>query len=174
MHRAIFISLLILLTATGCGRQVKKDDGPVRVAVRTAQPTEHVFQQSVSTQGVVEPAEYAVISALVAGRLEEMHVEESDRVMKGTLLFQSDRENLENACRLAEEALKIARERRNTRRADLELARCVLEKEGSDFKRNQALREAESVSVKTYEEVRLAYEKAKLTISQAEAVPFSL
>ena len=169
MYRTIFIFLLILVAATGCRREVRRDPGPVRVAVRTARPAEHVFQQSVSTQGVVEPAEYAVISALVAGRLEEMHVEESDRVKKGTLLFQTDRKNLENACRLAEEALKIAQERRNTRRADLALARCVLEKEESDFKRNRALREAGSVSVKTYEEVRLAYEKAKLTIGQADS-----
>ena len=169
MYRPFFIFLLILLAATGCRRQTKQDDGPARVAVRTARPTEHVFQQSVSTQGVVEPTEYAVISARVAGCLEEMNVEESDPVKKGTLLFQSDRKNLENACRLAEEALKIAQERRNTRKADLELARCVLEKEESDFKRNQSLRETESVSVKTYEEVRLAYEKAKLTIGQAES-----
>ena len=169
MFRIILLALLIVLAGTGCGRKTKADTGPVRVAVRTARPEERTFRQTVSTQGVVEPVEYAVLSALVAGRLEEMRVEESDPVKKGMLLFQSDRKNLENACRLAEEALKIARERKNTRQADLELARCSLEKEASDFKRNQALRKTESVSIKTYEAVRLAYEKARLTIGQAES-----
>ncbi|MBQ9338471.1 MAG: hypothetical protein IJS14_14365 [Lentisphaeria bacterium] len=169
MFRIIFILPLIVLAVTGCGRKSGSDTGPVRVSVRTARPTEQTFRQTVATQGVVEPAEYAVISALVAGRLEELRMEESTPVKKGMLLFQSDRKNLENACRLAEEALKIAQERKNTRKADLELARCSLEKEKSDFLRNERLRKTDSVSIKTYEAVRLAYEKARLTISQCEA-----
>ena len=169
MFGKIFILSLIVLGVAGCDRGTGSDTGPARVAVRTTPPTERTFRQVVTTQGVVEPTEYAVISALVSGRLEELRVEESTPVKKGMVLFQSDRKNLENACRLAEEALKIARERKNTRQADLELARCSLEKETSDFRRNEALRKNDAVSIKTYETVRLAYERAQLAISQCES-----
>ena len=109
MKLLIFTSFLVfLLGMTGCSKNGKDDRQSVKIAVRTEKISERNFQESVSTQGVVEPVVHAVLSALVPGRLEELNAEEGNAVKKGTLLFRSDRRNLENACRLAEEALKAA------------------------------------------------------------------
>ena len=153
----------------GCRDEGKKSDESVRIAVRTEKMTVRNFQDSVATQGVVEPVVYAVLSALVPGRLEELKVEEGDRASKGTLLFQSDRKNLENACRLAEEALKAAKSRYRTRQADLRLAGFSYDKADRDYKRNQTMYKSKIVSTDVYEKNLLAWQKAKIEIERVQA-----
>ena len=170
MKRMMMFSLLSigLLLAGGCRRGGETPAVPP-VAVRTAQVTVRDFQESVSTQGVIEAVNGAVISALVNGRIERLNVEESDRVRAGDVLFISDRSNLENARVLAMEALKIARERSRTRQADLELAKFSLVHDESHYHRNRTLYEKGSVSSANFETVTLTYQRAKLAVTQAEA-----
>ena len=168
MKLLIFISFLILLTGmTGCSKNGKDDRQAVKITVRTEKISERNFQESVSTQGVVEPVVHAVLSALVPGRLEELNVEEGDAVKKGTLLFRSDRKNLENACRLAEEALKAAQSRNRTRIASLKLAGFSLEKAKRDYDRNLSMYKSKIVSSDVYEKMVLAYQRAQIEQEQA-------
>ena len=165
----ILFPLVIAAVLAGCSDEGKKSDESVRIAVRTEKMTVRNFQDSVATQGVVEPVVYAVLSALVPGRLEELKVEEGDRAAKGTLLFQSDRKNLENACRLAEEALKAAQSRYRTRQADLRLAGFSYDKADRDYKRNQTMYKSKIVSTDVYEKNLLAWQKAKIEIERVQA-----
>ncbi|MBR4666462.1 MAG: efflux RND transporter periplasmic adaptor subunit, partial [Lentisphaeria bacterium] len=135
----------------------------------TEKISERNFQENVSTQGVVEPVVHAVLSALVPGRLEELNAEEGDAVKKGTLLFRSDRKNLENACRLAEEALKAAQSRNRTRIAGLKLAGFSLEKAKRDHDRNLSMYKSKIVSSDVYEKMVLAYQRAQIEQEQARA-----
>lgn len=170
MKLLIFTSFLVfLLGLTGCFEKGKDDRQAVKTAVRTEKISERNFQESVSTQGVVEPVVHAALSALVPGRLEELNVEEGDAVKKGTLLFRSDRKNLENACRLAEEALKAARSRNRTRTADLKLAGFSLEKAKRDHDRNLAMYKSKIVSSDVYEKMVLAWQRAQIEQEQARA-----
>ena len=157
MKLLIFTSfLVILLGMTGCSENGKDGHTVVKIAVRTEKISERNFQESVSTQGVVEPVVHAALSALVPGRLEELNAEEGDAVKKGTLLFRSDRRNLENACRLAEEALKAAQSRNRTRIASLKLAGFSLEKAKRDYDRNLSMYKSKIVSSDVYEKMVLA------------------
>ncbi len=128
-----------------------------------------VFNESVTTQGVIEPAVHATISAVVPGRLEKFQLEENESVEAGELLFQSDRKNLENACRLADDAYRIATARNRTRQADVELARANLVKAESDYQRNLKLHKQQAISTTSFESFSLAYQRAKLALTQAEA-----
>ena len=163
------IFLIFVSALAGCSKKSENRSEPVRITVRTAKITERNFQESVSTQGVVEPVVHATLSALVPGRLEELNAEEGDRVKQGALLFRSDRKNLENACRLAEEALKAARSRNRTRQADLKLAGFSLAKARLDYNRNQTMYKSKIVSSDAYEKYRLAFQKAEIEREQALA-----
>lgn len=170
--KSLYLSLIILICLSGlvgCSKKSKNQSEPVRITVRTAKISERNFQESVSTQGVVEPIVHATLSALVPGRLEELKAEEGDRVKQGALLFRSDRKNLENACRLAEEALKAARSRHRTRQADLKLAGFSLAKARLDYDRNQTMYKSKIVSSDAYEKYRLAFQKAEIEREQALA-----
>ena len=170
MKLLILALFAILLTGmTGCSKKGKDDRLAVKIAVRTEKISERNFQESVSTQGVVEPVVHAALSALVPGRLEELNAEEGDAVKKGTLLFRSDRKNLENACRLAEEALKAAQSRNRTRIASLKLAGFSLEKAKRDHDRNLAMYKSKIVSSDVYEKMVLAWQRAQIEQEQARA-----
>ncbi len=168
-YSILSLVLIILLGMTGCSKKEKSGRDPLRIAVRTGKISERTFQESVSTQGVVEPVVHAALSALVPGRLEELNAEEGDPVKKGTPLFRSDRKNLENACRLAEEALKAARSRNRTRIADLKLAGFSLEKAKLDYDRNSNMYKSKIVSSDVYEKMVLAYRRAQIVEEQARA-----
>lgn len=168
-HFILLFALLVLLAGmTGCSKKAKTD-ADLRIVVRTAKLSERTFRESVSTQGVVEPRTWAVLSALVPGRLEDLKAEEGDTVKKGAVLFRSDRENLENGCRLAEEALKAARSRHRTRVADLQLAGFSFEKAENDYRRNETMHKVKAVSTDVYENALLAWKKAKIAREQAQA-----
>lgn len=171
MKSFVLLSLFLICLSglTGCSGKKKSDSEPVRITVRTAKLSERTFLDTVSTQGVVEPVVHATLSALVPGRLEELKVEEADTVKRGDLLFRSDRKNLENACRLAEEALKAARSRHRTRQADLKQAGFSLEKARLDYERNRTMYKSKIVSADAYEKFRLACQKAEIAKEQALA-----
>ena len=162
-------ALLALCFFTGCGDRNKAAGEKPPVVVRTAKLSSRSFQDFAATQGVVEPTEYAVLSALVPGRIDGLRAEEGTRVKKGELLFCSDRENLENACTLAEETLKLARTRLRHRTADRELAKVSCEKAETDLKRNRKLHKSGSVADSVLENYVLAWRKARVAVEQAEA-----
>ena len=164
-----FGALLALCFFGGCGDRNKSAGETPRVAVRTAKLSSRNFQDFTATQGVVESTEHALISALVPGRIGELKAEVGTRVKKGELLFCSDRENLENACKLAEETLKLARTRLRHRAADRELAGVSCEKAETDLKRNRKLRQSGSVADSVLENYILAWRKARVAEKQAEA-----
>ena len=161
--------LLALCCFAGCGDRNKAAGEKPRVTVRTAKLSLRNFQDFTATQGVVEPVEHAILSALVPGRIDGLKAEEGTRVKKGELLFCSDRENLENACVLAEETLKLAKTRLRHRTADRELAKVSCEKAETDLKRNRKLHKSGSVADSVLENYVLAWRKARVAVEQAEA-----
>jgi len=164
-----FGALLALCCIGGCGDGNRAAGEKPRVAVRTARLASRTFQDFTATQGVVEPVDHALLSALVPGRIDGLKAEEGTRVKKGELLFCSDRENLENACTLAEETLKLARTRLRHRTADRELAQVSFEKAETDLKRNRKLHKSGSVADSVLENYVLAWRKARVAVEQAEA-----
>ena len=162
-------ALFALCFFSGCGDRNRPAGETPRVTVRTARLSFRNFQDFTATQGVVEPAEQALLSALVPGRIGGLKAEEGTRVKKGELLFCSDRENLENACILAEETLNLARTRLRHRTADRELAKVSCEKAETDLKRNRKLHQSGSVADSVLENYILAWRQARVAVEQAEA-----
>lgn len=160
---------LALCCFAGCGDRNKAAGEKPPVIVRTAKVSSRNFQDFTATQGVVEPVEHALLSALVPGRIDGLKAEEGTRVKKGELLFCSDRENLENACTLAKETLKLARSRLRLRTADRELAKVSCDKAEKDLKRNEKLHKSGSVADSVLENYVLAARKARVAVEQAEA-----
>jgi len=158
---------LVLVILCGCGKN--SGGGIPPVTVRTAVPQEATFQDMLETQGLTEAVDQAVLSAMTAGKLESLSVKEGDRVTKGQVLFRSDRQNLENRCRLAEEMLKMAEARVKTHASDVALAQVSYDKAKTDRERNIRLYSTKAVSSDANEKTELAYQKAQLTIEQAQA-----
>jgi len=73
-----------------------------------AEEPEEELTRVVSATGVVVPFRWATLSFQMAGRVEEMLVEEGDQVQEGQLLVQLDDSELEDAVAQAEAALVTA------------------------------------------------------------------
>ena len=89
------------------------------VDVRTTRVSRGAIQPHVSASGSILARRVSRIGAEVRGRIEEVFVDEGDRVAAGDPLFQIDRESFEVALRQAEAGLDLARSERRHIQVDL-------------------------------------------------------
>ena len=109
MRQSVVVGVGMALLLCGCSREaaVTIDSRPL---VRVGTVVRGIpFADTLSVQGTVRTKNAATISARMPGAIDEILVEEGDRVQKGTVLFRVDQVNLFNAVRAAEDDLRLAR-----------------------------------------------------------------
>ena len=99
----------LALAVAGCSEQVV-ERAETRPLVRVGAARQGVtFVDALRVQGTVRAKDAAGVSARIPGTLDAVFVDEGDRVKKGDVLFQVDRQNLENAVRAAKDDLAMAK-----------------------------------------------------------------
>ena len=160
----------LALSFAGCGRKAPPPARNKIVRVSLSKMAERNFRQRIPVQGTVEPVEFAALSSRTEGTLDILNVDEGDRVKKGQLLFQIDRQNLENEVTVAQRALEVCESEVKTARISLDLARIKLKKAQIDYDRAKTLRESNAVSQDSFEATELAAKEAESECAKSESL----
>ena len=166
-HITYVVFLCVIVLFCSCGKKEKRSKPPVNVEV--AKPRYLKFQKKIRVQGNIEPKEYANICVRLDGVLENLMVDEGDRIKKGAMLFQCDKVNLENEVEVAEQNVNVAKTEETKALIQLEIEKIKLEKGGIDFDRAKKLIKAQAISKDTYERTELLWKKAKADLKRSEA-----
>lgn len=117
---------------------------------------------SVSATGRVSPVISVSVGTQVSGTIEKIHVDYNDRVKKGQVLIEIDREVYESRVAEAESALKA-------RKAQHERSSVEAAQTESEFERIRGLFEKGYVSRNEYENAEYAWKAASASLELAEA-----
>ncbi|MEM4247724.1 MAG: hypothetical protein QXH80_00495, partial [Candidatus Nanoarchaeia archaeon] len=135
-----FLSLLLFLAQVGCSKAKKTSEEEVKpIKVQTAKPVQMTFQHKLRVFGNIEADIYADVCARIDGTIDNLSVDDGYKVSAGTILFQSDKVNLEKNVLIAEQNKKVADARIKRAKIDLELKKVEREKALSDFERAKRL-----------------------------------
>jgi len=120
------------------------------VIVQSAEEVD--FEDQLVTSGTVYAVRYALVSARIPGTLDEIFVEEGDRVEAGkTLLFQTDSLKLKKVVQMAEENLRVAEAGLREKEALLEKTGVAKDQADRDLERYQQLAAIEGIPTQTVE-----------------------
>jgi len=123
-----------------------------------------LFVEGVRTQGNLESARHAAVPAKLPGILEEIYVQEGDRVLAGeTRLFKTESLKLEKTLEIRRHELSVARFSLLEKRALLEQVEAELHKAGLDYKRFQRLQAQRTVSDDAMEQQESHYHQLLAT-----------
>ena len=170
--RVLVLATLMLLALGGYGvarfvgpansREVKgaSVDQPQAMPVVTVPAEVRSFEDSVKVQGTLRAKNFALVSPRSDGMLEEIAVNEGDRVEAGkTLLFRGDTTNLEKRVQMARQDLLAARFAREQQAASVRKTDVELRRAKSDFDRFDALYQEHAVSKSVYEDKQAVYDQ---------------
>lgn len=155
------IFLLILAVVAGGGwvvwRAIQKEtsdrSGDAR-SDRTFAVERRTLEETIQTSGIVEPDVSIEVRSEISGRIEEIMVEEGDRVEKDQTLAVLDRTALGNELSEAERNLEAYRLRLERARRDMERL--------EELRRDEFAREQDYLDAKTeYELAQIDYEVRK-------------
>ncbi len=148
----IIIALVVVIGAFVAANLLQEEEGQEVTAEKVEKGT---VIQKVTGSGQITPAVEVSVSANVSGRIVALHAEEGDRVKKGQLLVELEREQYEAAVQRAESSLlsAVAREKR----ANSELVRA------------RELHEQKLMSDAEFEALEATYLEAEAARMQAEA-----
>jgi HlyD family secretion protein len=129
---------------------------------------------AVTASGRIEPLARVAVMSRASGIVKELFVEEGDRVERGQVLAELDREQLEVQLAQDEADLASAQARLAAARARVEEARVKLEDPELDFltrevERLEALFQSGNVSVKDRDEASRALAAVRFRVDQARA-----
>ena len=170
--RVLVLATLMLLALGGYGvarfvgpansREVKgaSVDQPQAMPVVTVPAEVRSFEDSLKVQGTLRAKNFALVSPRSDGMLEEIAVNEGDRVEAGkTLLFRGDTTNLEKRVQMARQDLLAARFAREQQAASVRKTDVELRRAKSDFDRFDALYQEHAVSKSVYEDKQAVYDQ---------------
>ncbi|HQK25045.1 MAG TPA: efflux RND transporter periplasmic adaptor subunit [Synergistaceae bacterium] len=170
--RVLVLATLMLLALGGYGvarfvgpansREVKgaSVDQPQAMPVVTVPAEVRSFEDSLKVQGTLRAKNFALVSPRSDGMLEEIAVNEGDRVEAGkTLLFRGDTTNLEKRVQMARQDLLAARFAREQQAASVRKTDVELRRAKSDFDRFEALYQEHAVSKSVYEDKQAVYDQ---------------
>lgn len=158
------------LLGEGCGKASAKNEKNKAVRVEIQKLSPKVFLRKIRVQGTVEPVEKADISSKTAGTLDELLVDEGNKVQKGQLLFQVDRQNLENAVTVCKHNLQVAQDELATVEVNLKVAKTVYKKELIDYNRAKKLRDSHAISEDAFETADVNLQKASAEVEKSESI----
>ena len=142
-----------------------------RVPVVVTPVAKRRFERRVVVQGNVEAKNTALVTPRVDGTLEQVFVDEGDRVVAGkTRLFQIDALNLEKALEIRKGELAVARCSRREKEASLEKEQVRLEKAELDYRRHKQLSDRKVESADTLALFETALKEAKVLCKHAQSL----
>jgi len=160
---------LLVPVLNGCPEKKQRELREKVIRVEVSPLVKRLFRQRIPVQGTVLPVELASISARTDGVVDAIQVSEGDNVTSGQLLFQIDRQNLENAVTANRKELEVFRSELKTARIALELTKILARKAQLDFNRAETLRKTAAISQENYESAEVALRQAEAEISKAQA-----
>jgi len=148
----IIIALVVVIGAIVAANLLQEEEGQEVTAEKVEKGT---VIQKVTGSGQIKPAVEVSVSANVSGRIVALHVEEGDRVKKGQLLVELEREQYEASVQRAESSLlsAVAREKRAK----------------SELTRGRELHEQNLMSDAEFEALEATFLEAEAARMQAEA-----
>ena len=166
------ISVILIAIYSGCSDDSEKTAAtqyaPIQVEVGKLKKL--TFNKSILVQGNIQALDDAIISAKVAGTIDKLNVSRGDRVKKNEVLFQTDRKNLENQLRIAEQSLQVAKENCKTVEQDIKIAETNLRKAELDFERYKKLVKSRVISMTTFEDGEAAVQRTKAILQKEKTV----
>jgi len=173
---------LLLATALGIGTVVwfllpkpeTTEDSSKLVAV-----TRKTLKTTITAAGAVRPVKTVNISPKTSGRLARLFVEQGDRVVKGQVIAEMDRSDLEGRLQevegtIAQAKARLDRLREGTRteqvgqaQARLESFKVGLTLSQSRYKRNQELFETGAIAQDALDAARVGYEQAQAQVTES-------
>ena len=167
--RGVVIGALIAgsVFVPGCRKAAaKRPEKTVRVTLGSLKRQK--FQESIPIKGTVYPVEYATVSARSEGTLDDLKVDEGDRVKRGSLLFSIDRTKQENEVKVKTEEVAVARTELATAEIELKLARTREEKAKQDYDRAEKLNQSKAIAATNYESDVVAWKAATAEVQKSE------
>lgn len=161
---------LTLVFNYGCGKAAAKSSDAKAARVETAELAKKTFLRKIRVQGTVQPVEEANISSKTSGTLDELLVDEGNKVTKGQLLFQVDRQNLENAVTVSRHNLQVSKEELATAEVNLKVAKTIHKKEVIDYNRAKRLHDSHAVSEDAFETADVNLQKAEADVEKSESI----
>lgn len=145
--------------------------GAAAIRVRTATAEPRVFESRITVQGSVEAKTRANVSARVPGNVDEIWVDEGDKVVAGeTKLFQIDPVSLSNQVTIAERSLAVARSNSAVSEANYEKVKAEAAKVVRDYERYERLHKEGRVTDNEFEvfETQLLAANAGMNVARAQ------
>lgn len=175
MKTRYYLCLLAFAAFVGCDKKDGKDEGQAEVE-RPAIPIKSVelgkknFEQRIRVQGNLEVKNYAKVSARLAGTIEELFVDEGDKVEAGkTKLFVIDKANLERSVLTARQSVAAMKQSLKVSEANVEKVGVELKKAKLDKERFERLFKNGNATSNETELYTTKYEQALACMKLAEA-----
>lgn len=166
-YRQLAAALLALtVTALLTGGCAPVSAGTVKVTA--AAVTEKPLDPVLTLEGVLLPAETAVVSSRVSGQLDSVLAKPGDAVTAGQLLATLDSRALKAQLQQAEAGLQTAQAARDMSAGQAEMARIAQKGAETDYQRVQALHEAGAASQSQLEAAADKLETARVQARNAQ------
>ena len=120
------------------------------------------INQSIEAIGMVYAKDEVDVGAQVSGQIIKLYVDIGDRVKKGDLIAQIDKDKQENDLNIYKAQLQSAR-------ANLESKQVALEIADNQYKREQSLYEKKATSLEILENLKNNYYSLKANVAELEA-----
>jgi RND family efflux transporter MFP subunit len=128
------------------------------------------FEEVVETSGNVLTKHYALVAARIPGTLDEIFVQEGDRVAAGkTRLFQTDKIKVTQAVEIAKQSVAVAEAGLKARKATVERVQADFEKAQIDYERYKRLyKNDEAVTQNAFESQESRFKQLKAALDEAK------
>ncbi|WP_129596144.1 efflux RND transporter periplasmic adaptor subunit [Anaerophilus nitritogenes] len=154
--------LCITLFFTGCTKKepvAAKEEKLVTVKTFNAQKKSIVLKTTLS--GKIKPIEESSITPKIPGKVTKVYVEIGNKVQRGDVLFELDKEDVINSIKQAESAYKVALANLAHTQEQIDLAK-------KNFERTKNLYEEGAISLQQYEQAELSSSDTNLQVIKAQ------
>lgn len=157
-----------LLSASGEAETKKKSK---EIPVVVAPVKKMIFEDIVEITGNVEAKNLSVVSARISGIIDDIYVDEGDKVVAGqTRLFQIDKANLTRALEIAQQGVEVAMWALKAREATIHRVEADLKKAEIDYRRFKRLYDDnKAVTITALEARESRYRQLVAALSEAQA-----
>jgi membrane fusion protein (multidrug efflux system) len=168
------IGFVLILAASSCGKSptgtTEEAGRPLEpIAVDASRAVVERIDISLDAVGSLEAAEDVLISAEVAGRVEEICFEEGMTVERGTVLVRIDGETIRLEREQSQKRLERMKAGLQRMEAEIRRAQAQAENAKSNFDRKQELYDQGATTKATYLDAKTTYDSSLAQLDEAEA-----
>ena len=141
-----------------------------KVPVVTTKITKRTFERFIAVQGNLESKNFAVVSPRIAGTIEQIYLDEGDKVIEGqSKLFKTDSVKLHQAVLIQQRLLDVEESARLQAAANLEKTEADFHKAELDYHRFERLFEKNAVTADAFEQQQSRYKQLTAAVKLAGA-----